>query len=146
MCLAASCAGTLYIHFWGLLPLREICQVQNLLYVQVLCSPLLAALVHGTQVVGVSQTLRRCTRNGITELSQTAPPIFGRAAITLGIGPHSRSILCLHSDKTWIHDVSHYQRQEKASVLLNTDISKFRLYHVHSVTRTCLRCLFMSNV
>ena len=35
------------------------------------------------------QTLRRDTRNGITELSQTAPPIFVWAAITLGIGPHS---------------------------------------------------------
>ena len=29
------------------------------------------------------------TGNGIIELSQTAPPIFGWAAITLGIGPHS---------------------------------------------------------
>jgi len=36
-----------------------------------------------------SQSLGRGTRNGITELSETAPPIFGRAAITLGIGPHS---------------------------------------------------------
>jgi len=34
----------------------------------------LAALLHGTLVVGVEQR---------------APPIFGRAAITLGIGPHS---------------------------------------------------------
>jgi len=32
---------------------------------------------------------RRGTRNGIMELSQTAPPIFGWAAITLGIGQHS---------------------------------------------------------
>ena len=32
------------------------------------------------------------TRNGITELSQRAPPIFDRAAITLGIGQHSSSI------------------------------------------------------
>jgi len=37
----------------------------------------------------VSQTLRHGTRNGITELSQRAPPIFGWVAITLGIGPHS---------------------------------------------------------
>jgi len=37
----------------------------------------LAALLHGTLVVDVSQTFE-----------QTAPPIFGRAAITLGIGPH----------------------------------------------------------
>ena len=49
----------------------------------------LAALLHGTLVVGVSQTLRRGTRNGINELSQRARLIFGRAAITLGIGPHS---------------------------------------------------------
>ena len=40
----------------------------------------LAALLHGTLVVGVSQTLRRWTET---------QPIFGRAAITLGIGPHS---------------------------------------------------------
>jgi len=49
----------------------------------------LAALLHGTLVVGVSQTValnRRHTTN-----KQTAPPIFGRAAITLGIGPHSSS-------------------------------------------------------
>ena len=37
------------------------------------------ALLHDTLVVGVSQTLRRWTE---------ARPIFGRAAITLGIGPH----------------------------------------------------------
>ena len=52
-------------------------------------SRILAALLHGTPAAGVSQTLRRGTRNGITELSQRVPPIFGRAVITLGIGPHS---------------------------------------------------------
>jgi len=41
----------------------------------------------------ISQTLWRGTRNGITELSQRAPPIFGWAAITLGIGSHSSSDL-----------------------------------------------------
>ena len=41
----------------------------------------LAALLHGSQVVGVSQTLRRWTEG---------PPVFGRTTtITLGIGPHS---------------------------------------------------------
>jgi len=41
----------------------------------------LAALLHGTLVVGISQT---------AELNRgRAPPIFGRAAIMLGIGPHS---------------------------------------------------------
>jgi len=36
--------------------------------------------LHGTPAAGISQTLRRRRRNGITELSQRAPPIFGRAA------------------------------------------------------------------
>jgi len=40
----------------------------------------LAALLHGTLVVGVSQ---------LCGVEQRASPIFGRAAITLGIGPHS---------------------------------------------------------
>jgi len=44
----------------------------------------LAALLHGTLVVGISETCG---------IEQKAPPIFGRAAITLGIGPHSRFIL-----------------------------------------------------
>jgi len=39
----------------------------------------LAALLHGTLLVGVSQ---------ICGVEQRAPHIFGRAAITLGIGPH----------------------------------------------------------
>ena len=77
------------VHFRGLLPLTEFYPVQSSLYVKVLHSPVLAALLHGTPVVGVSQPLRRSTRNGITKLSQTALPIFGWAAITLSIGPHS---------------------------------------------------------
>jgi len=39
----------------------------------------LAALLHGTLVVGVSK---------LCGIEQRAPPIFGRAAITLGIGLH----------------------------------------------------------
>jgi len=69
--------------------ITEFCHIQNPICVQVLCSPILLALLHGTRAVGVSETLRRRTRNGITELLQRAPPIFGWAAITLGIGPHS---------------------------------------------------------
>jgi len=42
----------------------------------------LAALLHGTLVVSVSQTCG---------VKQRAPHIFGRAAITLGTGPHSSS-------------------------------------------------------
>ena len=56
--------------FWGLSPASgKFRQVQNSLRVQVLRSPILAALLHGTRAVGVSQTLRRGTTKGITELS-----------------------------------------------------------------------------
>ena len=86
-CLAISWTGTLYIHFGGSCPLTEFCQLQNSLCFQVLRSPTLAALLHGTRAV--SQTLCRGTWNGITELSKRVPPIFSWAAITLGISPHS---------------------------------------------------------
>jgi len=46
----------------------------------------LAALLHDTLVVGVTK---------LCGVEQRALPIFGRAAITLGIGPHSScSIIC----------------------------------------------------
>jgi len=38
------------------------------------------ALVHGTLVVGSTK---------LCGVEQRAPPIIGRAAITLGVGPHS---------------------------------------------------------
>jgi len=56
-CLAVSWAGTLHIHFGGCCPLTEFCRLQNSLCVQVLHSPILAALLHGTRVAAVSQTL-----------------------------------------------------------------------------------------
>ena len=40
----------------------------------------LAALLHGAVVVGASQ---------LYGVEQRAPPVFGKVAITLGIGPHS---------------------------------------------------------
>jgi len=45
--------------FGGSCPVTEFCQVQHSLCVQVLRSPILAALLHCTLVVGVNQTLRR---------------------------------------------------------------------------------------
>jgi len=78
--------------FGGSCPLIEFCQLQNSLCIQVLHSPILPALLHGTRAAAVSQTLCRGTRNGITELSQRTPPIFGKAAITLGIGQHSSPV------------------------------------------------------
>jgi len=72
-----------YIYtFGGSCYITEFCQVQNSLCVQVLRCPILAALLHGTRVVDVSQTLRRWAE-GATYIRQG-----GRAAITLGIGPH----------------------------------------------------------
>ena len=71
--------------FSGSCPVTEFCHVQNSLCVQVLRSPIMTALLRGTRAAAVSQTLWRGTRNGITELSERAPPIFGLAAITLGI-------------------------------------------------------------
>ena len=43
----------------------------------------LATLLYGTPILGISHT--------ICGVEQRAPPVFGRAAITLGIGPHSSS-------------------------------------------------------
>ena len=71
------------LHYYGYCPITEFCQMQHSYCVQVL------ALLHNTRAVWVSQTLRRVTRKGIRELSLVPPPIFRRAAITLGIGPHS---------------------------------------------------------
>jgi len=47
--------------FGGFCPVMEFCPVQNSLCIQVLRSAMLAALLHSTQVVGVSQTLWHCT-------------------------------------------------------------------------------------
>ena len=47
-----------YIYiFGGSCPLTDLCQVQNSLCVQVLRSPILAVLLHGTRAAAVSQTL-----------------------------------------------------------------------------------------
>ena len=53
---------------------------------------ILAALLHGTLVVGVSKPCG---------VEQRAPPIFGRAAITLDIGPHCSYLLfcSIHSNE-----------------------------------------------
>jgi len=59
-----------YIYtFGGSCPVKEFCQVQNSLCVQVLRSPILAALLHGTRAVGVSQTLRH-SAEGATYIRQ----------------------------------------------------------------------------
>jgi len=42
---------TIYMQFWGLLPLTEFCQLQNSLCVQLLRSPKLTASLHGTRAL-----------------------------------------------------------------------------------------------
>ena len=88
-CLAISWAGTL--HFRGLLtPDRILLGAKFTLHPSLAFAYIGSVTVrHSSPTVGASQTLRRGTRNGIMELLQRAPPIFNRAAITMGIRPHS---------------------------------------------------------
>jgi len=88
-CLAVSRTGTLCIHFWGLLPSDGISPHAKFTLRPSLAFSYIGSVTARHSSSGVSQSLRRGTRNGITELSLRAPPIFGWAAITLGIGPHS---------------------------------------------------------
>ena len=99
----------IYAFSGGFCPLTEVCQVQNSLCVQVLRSPTLAALLHGTRPLGISQTLRRGTRNGIMELLQRAPPVFDWLAISLGIGTHSSyySVRSYSFAEYWKHFMAH---------------------------------------
>jgi len=78
-----------YIYiFGGCCAVTEFCQVQSLLFVQVLRSAILTALLHGTRAAGVvSQTLWRGIRwNGITELSLFL--IFNRGRHLYSVGGH----------------------------------------------------------
>jgi len=82
----------------GALTPNGILQLQNSLSVQDFRSPISTALLHTVydiRATAVSQTLWGGTRNEITELSQTAPPIFGWAAITLDVDPHSSFFIFL---------------------------------------------------
>jgi len=79
-CLTVFLTGTLYIPFQGLLPPDGILRI----YWQRYCTALQQREL--AKLCGVVQGME------FTELSKRAPPIFGcRAAITLGIGPHSSS-------------------------------------------------------
>jgi len=55
--------------FGGSCPLTEFCQVQHSQCVQVMHSPILAALLQDTRAVCICQTLWHVTRKGIRELS-----------------------------------------------------------------------------
>ena len=95
----------------------------------------LAALLHGTLVVGVSQTLRRWTHE------QRTPPIFGRAAITLGIGPHSSVILCiLHRFAYCIGPKSYLLYMNIALALKALDTSQLLSGRLDFKSKHCFIC------
>jgi len=79
-CLAISWPATVYIHFWRLLPHNGITPGTKF----TLCRSLAFCYIG-------SITARHSSSGHQPNCSveQTAPPIFDRAAITLGIGPHS---------------------------------------------------------
>jgi len=107
------------IHFGGSCPLTEFCQVQNSVCVQLLRSPVLTALLHGTRAMGVSQTLQRGSplqgmelRNFRSSFSTEGATYIPRAAVTLGIGPHS-SVMFLggpHRSTAYVHAAYCYRR------------------------------------
>jgi len=76
-CLAVSWAPTLYINFPRLLPPDGISPRAKFALRPSLVFSYIGSVTARLSSNGVSQTLRRGTRNGITELSQRAPPIFG---------------------------------------------------------------------
>jgi len=78
-----------YVHFWGLLPPNGILPAAKFTLLRSRAFSYIGNVTARHSSTGISQSLRRGTRNGITELSQRVPPIFGRAVITLGIGKHS---------------------------------------------------------
>jgi len=80
LCLAISLAGKLYIHFQQLLPHNRILPGTKF----TLC-PSLALSYIGSITAGHSSSGRQPNCG----VEQRAPPVFDRAAITLGIGPHS---------------------------------------------------------
>jgi len=89
-CLAVSWAGTLFIHFRSLLAPDGILPGAKFTLRPRLVFWYIGSVTARQSSSGrVSRTLRSGTSNGITELSQRAPPIFSWTAITWGISPHS---------------------------------------------------------
>jgi len=87
--MAVSWAATVYVHFWGLLPSDLILPRAKFTLCPSLAFSYIGSITAWHSISGVSETLQRGTRNGISELLQRVPSIFGWAAIMLGIGPHS---------------------------------------------------------
>jgi len=80
--------------FSGALAPDRILPVQNLTLRLSLAFSYIGSVTASIPAAGISLTLLRGTRDGITQL---LPPIFGRVAITLGIGPRASAHLVLFS-------------------------------------------------
>ena len=90
-CLAVFWAGTLYIHFRGLLPSNGM-----LSGAKFTLRPSLAFFYIGNVTARHSSSGRQPNCG----VQQTSPPTFGRTAIALGTVPHS-SLLCNKVDKRY---------------------------------------------
>jgi len=85
-CLAFVWAVTQCIHFWGLLPCNAILLGAKFTLHPSLAFSYIGSLLRGTRTVGVSQTLRRGTRNRIMEVSLFV--IFNRGRHLYSEGGH----------------------------------------------------------
>ena len=83
-CLAVSCSATLCIHFWWLSPRNGILPGAKFS----LRPPSLALSYWQRYCTAIEQWARA----KLCGIEHRVPPIFGRATITLGIGPHSSSM------------------------------------------------------
>jgi len=130
-CLAVSWDGTLYT-FWGSCPVTEFCQVQNSLCVQILRSPILYwqrycwaleqwAWARLCDVVQ-GMELRNIRSSSFSTEGATYIP---RAAITLGIGPHSSYISTTDSLHIYSHFYSNYLRQEGYVIVVCFSVGNF---------------------
>ena len=84
-CLAISCTGILYMHFWGLLPFNRILPAAKFTLHPSLAFSYIRSVTTRHSSSGRQPNFVAWYYGTFAE----APPIFGWAAITLGIGRHS---------------------------------------------------------
>jgi len=93
--MAVSWAGKLYIHFRGLVPHNGILPGAKFIF-----GPSLAFYIGSVPVLKQWASAKLCG------VQQRAPPIFGREAITLGIGPPSSSFFLAYSRRLDVYYVA----------------------------------------
>jgi len=91
-CLAISCAGILYIHFWELLAPNGILPPAKFTLRSSLAFSYIVSVTARYSSSGHQPKFAAWYREWNYGTFAGAPPIFGMAAITLVIGPHSRDV------------------------------------------------------